>query len=182
MIKKIMNKLKFLYYKITNNKEKLNTEFILKCKTNGMKIGENFRCFSNINDSEPYLIEIGDNVTISTNVNFITHDNSISKICKEYTDCFGKISIGNNCFIGLGTIIMPGVTIGNNIIIAAGSVVTKSFNENNIVIGGNPAKKISSIDRKDIDKKKYYHNTKNMSYNQKKEYINKLTLDELKIR
>lgn len=180
MIKKIIKYIIIIYYKITNNKSMLNKEYISQCKKKGMKIGENCRCFSNINDSEPYLIEIGNNVTISTNVNFITHDNSITKICDEYTDCFGKISIGDNCFIGLGAIIMPGVTIADNIIIAAGSVVTKSFKDNNIIIGGNPAKKISNIDRDKLYTKEYYHNTRKMSYEEKKMYLMQLEDRKLK--
>lgn len=182
MIKKFIRKVKSLFYKITNNKEKLNNEYILRCKQNGMIIGENFRCFSKINDSEPYLINIGNNVTISTDVNFITHDNSITKICSEFTDCFGKIKIGNNCFIGLGTIIMPGVTLGNNVIVAAGSVVTKSFTENNIIIAGNPAKIISKIDKEQIYLQKYYHNTRNMNYEEKKKYLMQLSDEQLKLK
>ena len=182
MLKRFIDKFEIFYYKITNNKEVLYQKYISSCKSKGMKIGENLRCFSNINDSEPYLIEIGDNVTISTDVSFITHDNSISKICNRYTDSFGKISIGNNCFIGLGSIIMPGVKIGNNVIIAAGSVVTRSFDEDNIIIGGNPALKISDIDKDKYMSKRYYHNTRNMTYDEKKEYISKLLDQELKVR
>lgn len=47
--------------------------------------------------------------------------------------------IGENCFIGEKSIILPGVILGNNVIVAAGSVVTKSFDDN-VLIGGNPAK------------------------------------------
>lgn len=182
MIKKSIRKVKSLFYKITNNKEKVNSEYILRCKQNGMIIGENFRCFSKINDSEPYLINIGNNVTISTDVNFITHDNSVTKISSEFTDCFGRIIIGDNCFIGLGSIIMPGVTLSNNIIVAAGSVVTKSFTENNIIIAGNPAKIISKIDKEQIYLQKYYHNTRNMNYSEKKQYLMKLSDEQLKLR
>ena len=40
---------------------------------------------------------------------------------------FGKIKIGNNCFIGMGAIILPNVEIGNNCIVGAGAVVMNSF-------------------------------------------------------
>lgn len=80
--------------------------------------------------SEPYLISIGDNTLISFDVTFITHDGSINcfKRQEKYKKLvrFGKIKIGNNCFIGCKSIIMPKVTIGDNCIIAAGSVVTKA--------------------------------------------------------
>ena len=80
---------------------------------------------------------------ISSNVQFITHDHSINKVC-EKSNLFGKISIGDNCFIGQGTILLYGIQLADNIIVASGSVVTKSFMESNIIIGGNPAKKIST--------------------------------------
>ena len=44
---------------------------------------------------EPYLINIGNNVTVSTNVTFVTHDNSIKLLYPEKSDVFGKIVIGN---------------------------------------------------------------------------------------
>jgi len=54
------------------------------------------------------------------------------------------VTIGNDCWIGGGTIINPGVTLGNNVVVASGSVVTKSFGDN-VLIGGNPAKIIKEI-------------------------------------
>lgn len=46
--------------------------------------------------------------------------------------------------------ILPGVELGNHIIVGAGSVVTKSFKEENCIIAGNPAKKIRSLNRKEL--------------------------------
>lgn len=71
---------------------------------------------------------------------FVTLDNSIKLIHPGKTDLFGKIVIGDNCFIGENTTLLYGITIANNIIVASGSVVTKSFSEQGIIIGGNPAK------------------------------------------
>ena len=93
------------------------------------------------------MLEIGNNVTISTNVKFVTHDNSAKLIFGDRGDLFGKIKIGDNCFVGENSILLYGVELGNNIIVAAGSVVTRSFDEENIIIGGNPAKKISTWDK-----------------------------------
>lgn len=100
---------------------------------------------SNIAKNEPHLIKIGSNTTISGNVEFVTHDNSVSKIFPgEATDLYGKIQIGRNCFIGARSVIMYGVTLADNVIVAAGSVVTHSFLESNVIIGGNPAKVLST--------------------------------------
>lgn len=119
----------------------------------GMSIGENSHIFSRLVSSEPFLISIGNNVTISVNVSLLTHDASIGPIVGRnvFSDIVGPISIGNNCFIGANTIILPGVTIPDNSIVAAGSVVTKTItspsksadnikkNNDGIIIGGNPA-------------------------------------------
>lgn len=67
---------------------------------------------------------------------------------------YGKIRIGNNCFIGERAILMYGVSIPNNTIVAAGSVVTKSISEERVILGGNPAKVISTWD-------KFYDKNKN---------------------
>ena len=109
-----------------------------------MHIGKKVNICCNIMTPEPYLISIGNNVTIAGNVEFVTHDNSISKVLPNCTDLFGKITIGNNCFIGARTTILYGVTLADNIIVAAGSVVTNSFTKSNIIIGGNPAREIST--------------------------------------
>jgi acetyltransferase-like isoleucine patch superfamily enzyme len=60
-------------------------------------------------------------------------------------DVFGRIRVGNNVFIGYGSIILPNVDIGDNCIIAAGSVVTGNVSSDSVV-GGVPAKFIKSID------------------------------------
>lgn len=58
--------------------------------------------------------------------------------------------IGDNVYIGPGSVIFGDIKIGNNIAIGANSTVSKSFIENNIVIAGNPAKKIKEFDIKKL--------------------------------
>lgn len=105
----------------------------------GMTIGNGTKTASQLKTSEPYLITIGDNVTISHDVDFITHDNCVCKIYGVAHDLYGEIKIGNNCFIGAHAIIMYGVTLANNVIVGSGSVVTKSIKESNVIVAGNPA-------------------------------------------
>ncbi len=88
-------------------------------------------------------IILGKNFLFAPNVQIISSNhNQKEKKKHEYAT---SIEIGDNVWIGANTIVLPGVKIGSNSIIAAGSVVTKSFTESNIVIAGNPAKKIKDI-------------------------------------
>ena len=110
-------------------------------------MGEDCRLPSTNFGSELWLIEIGDHVEITGEVYFITHDGATWVIrgnerAKDVIK-YGKIVIKDNCFVGLGSVILPGVTIGPNSIVAAGSVVTKDV-EPDSVVAGNPAKKIST--------------------------------------
>ena len=111
----------------------------------GCTIKENFsrggRCF--IDPSHCFLITIGRNVTMSINVTILAHDASTAKLT-GYTK-IGKVDIGDNVFIGANTTILPNVTIGKNAIIGSASVVTKNVCEN-MVVAGNPAKVICSVE------------------------------------
>lgn len=123
-----------------------------------LKVGKNTKILTSFKNfgSEPYLIEIGDNCLITRDVKFVNHDGSICvpldfyeniKLVDSYSryNLFGKVKIGDNCFIGIGSIILPGVNIGSNSIIGAGSVVTKDVPAE-VVVAGNPAKIICSIE------------------------------------
>jgi acetyltransferase-like isoleucine patch superfamily enzyme len=113
----------------------------------GIKFGKNVRIlhFPRFG-SEPYLIEIGDNVTITRGVCFVTHDGGVSVFRDQFPNMnvFGKIKIGNNVFIGINSIILPSVTVGNNVVIGAGSIVNKDI-PNNVVVAGIPAKVIKTL-------------------------------------
>lgn len=113
----------------------------------GVTIGKGCLICSYLLTREPYLIEIGDNTTISTGVSFVTHDNCAKLLFPGKSDFFGKIVIGNNCFIGEKATLLYGVTLADNIIVGAGSVVTKSFSQERIIIGGNPARIIGTWDK-----------------------------------
>ena len=109
----------------------------------GVTIGNNCKLITSPNwGSEPWLISIGNHTEVSFDVAFVTHDGATWVFRNEeaYEDVvkFGRINIGNDCFIGAKSVILPGVTIGDYSIVAAGSVVNKDshFGE---VWGGVPA-------------------------------------------
>ena len=96
-------------------------------------------------------VTLGDRVVISSNVRFLTHDYSITTALialgeKPATDIARecKITVGNNVFIGLSSILLPGTTIEDNVIVGAGSVLRGHIPPNSIVFG-NPAKVAGDI-------------------------------------
>lgn len=163
-----------LKFKIAKIKKKLGVKnaVIDYYKKQGLVIGKNCNICCALPIKEIYLLDIGDNVVISYGVNFITHDASYGAIVNQkYIDLYGKIKIGNNCFVGAGSTIIYGVSLGDKTIVAAGSVVTKSFEEGNVVIGGNPAKVICSIDEFLEKNKTLLIDTKGLDFNSKREKI-----------
>jgi acetyltransferase-like isoleucine patch superfamily enzyme len=114
-------------------------------------LGKNVSIVGKVNfGSEPYLITIGDNTTISFDCAFVTHD-AATRVIRSLPDgnpetvIYGPINIGQNCFIGCRSVILPGVTIGDNCIIGAGSIVNKDIPSNSVA-AGTPCKIICSID------------------------------------
>ena len=108
----------------------------------GMKIGTGCRFYSLNIASEAELVEIGNGVIVSGDVMFVTHDGAVFTALERFpnVNChYGRIRVGNDCFIGIRAIIMPGVELGHNCVVAAGAVVMDSFAPNS-VIAGNPAK------------------------------------------
>jgi len=125
--------------------------YIWYLRRQGLKIAEDCR-FAGLPSfgSEPYLITIGKHVAMASNVSFITHDGGtwvfrhqdrFKKVIK-----YGRINVLENCVIGKGAIILPGVTIGPNSVIAAGAVVTRSVPPN-VLAMGNPAKPVMTIEQ-----------------------------------
>lgn len=140
----------------------------------GVKIGKNFSVTGPVSfSSEPYLISLGNDVRLSGNVNFVTHDGGMHVI-RQYknipADCFGRIIVGNNVFIGMNAIIMPGVTIGDNVIIGAGSIVTRDIPSDSVACG-TPAKVIESLEDYYKKNKSKIDLTKNYSEEEKKQYL-----------
>lgn len=130
----------------------------------GVSIGEDCNIYAPkntvIDEQYPWMISIGNHVRITSGVILLTHDYSWSVLKKveinnqtgEILGASGKISIGNNVFIGMNTIILRNVSIGDNVIIGAASVVSKDC-ESGWVYAGNPARKIMTVENFYIKRK-----------------------------
>lgn len=137
-------------------REKASSEaFVEYLKKRGVKIGND--CYIPepssvlVDLTDPWLITMGDNVTLTHGVVLLTHDYGWS-VPKKYGKLKGAVlgsqapvKIGNNVFIGVNTVIVKGVTIGDNVIIGAGSIVSKDCESNGVYVG-NPAKKVMDIE------------------------------------
>ncbi|WP_343486080.1 sugar O-acetyltransferase [Allomuricauda sp. d1] len=108
-------------------------------------VGENFYAGFNCTILDIAEVRIGDNCLIAPNVGIYTAGHSIHPVDRHKSGFAEPITIGNNVWIGGHSSIIGGVEIGNNSVIAAGSVVIKDVPDN-VVFGGNPAKKIRDID------------------------------------
>jgi len=141
--------LKFIYRINSEKYKKKYPEYLRKIGINIPKDyfegGHGFIHPSVLFDGNDFsLISIGKNTTISANVVFLTHDYSISKGLKmigaEKSGRFLRpISVGDNCFIGMRSMLLPGTNIGNNVIVGAGAIVKGNIPDG-VVVAGNPAK------------------------------------------
>jgi acetyltransferase-like isoleucine patch superfamily enzyme len=97
--------------------------------------------------SEPYLVSLGDHVTVTSGTRFVTHDGGVWVLRHRYPDIevTGRIVVHDNVFIGLNAIILPDVAIGPNCVVAAGAVVTRSV-PGNSVVAGVPARPVRTLD------------------------------------
>jgi acetyltransferase-like isoleucine patch superfamily enzyme len=116
----------------------------------GVQIGDDVEIFgANLFTfgSEPYLVAIGADVTISHGVDFITHDGGMRIARTQYPNAYlyGRIHVGNGCFIGAHCILLLGAKIGDRSIIGSGSIVTGEIPPG-VVAVGRPARPIKSVD------------------------------------
>lgn len=89
-------------------------------------------------------VVIGDYTQIAANVGIISSNHDLYDTNKHIES---TVKIGKYCWVGMNSVILPGVELGDFTIVGAGSVVTKSFTEGYCVIGGNPAKIIKHLDK-----------------------------------
>lgn len=120
-------------------------------KATGMMIGKGTKIAAtvDVDQSAPELITIGANVWVTRGVMILCHQRDLNEyeVDKPVMDCplvYKPVVINDGAHIGIGSIIMPGVTIGKGAVIGAGSVVTRDVPDYSIAVGV-PAKVIKSF-------------------------------------
>lgn len=164
---------------IKQKQSHITYDVIANYEAQGVRIGKNISIISPISpvifSSEPYLVSIGDNTTISFDVVFVTHD-AATRVIRHLPDgnpetvVYGRIEVGNNCFIGCRTTILPNVRIGDNTIIGACSLVNRDI-PSNVVAAGNPCKVICTLDEYRKKHEKDFLYMVSLPYEEKKRYL-----------
>ena len=104
----------------------------------GAKLGDCYIGRDCLFDEEfPELITIDDRVTVSSRVTIVTHD--------MLRGIVAPVTIRPFAFVGIASLLMPGVTVGERAVVAAGAVVTKSV-EPGTIVGGSPARVIGVVE------------------------------------
>ena len=117
--------------KISKRRERKLKDYLLN---HGLIIGENVNIdFNSIDGLYPWLIEIGSNILFAPGVKILAHDASTQMDLGKAK--IGRVTIGNNVYIGLNSIVLCNNKIGNNVIIGAGSIVTTDIPDNSVVVG-----------------------------------------------
>jgi len=148
--------------------------FVNYLRSKNIQIGNNILFYGSLRSihidlTRPSLVEIGNDVAFNRNFTLLTHD-FVSKIFihkyNEFLPSSGKVKIGNNVSFGQNCTVLKNVTIGDNCFIGFGSIVTKDIPENSVAIG-TPAKVICTIDE-------YYEKRKTQCINEAFVYANSI--------
>ncbi|PBQ33318.1 maltose acetyltransferase [Sphingobacteriaceae bacterium] len=92
-------------------------------------------------------VTIGSNVMFGPGAHIYTAAHPLDVATRRVKEFAEPVTIGDDCWIGGGAIICPGVNIGSGSVIGAGAVVTKDIPENCLAVG-NPAKVIRKLNQK----------------------------------
>lgn len=124
--------LKHILKKLILGPKTSSSDYVTYLRSLGMTIGDNTVIYSPnycvIDQTRPWMIEIGNNVSITTGVTILTHGYDWSVFKGMYGDVLGsagRVKIGDNVFIGMHSTILKGVTIGDNVVIGANSLINK---------------------------------------------------------
>lgn len=123
--------------------------------------GKNIYANYNLTLVDDTYIYVGDYTMFGPNVTVATAGHPVLPELRQKGLQYNMpVSIGKNCWIGAGAIIVPGVTIGDNVVIGAGSIVTRDI-PSNVVAVGNPCRVLREVSDRD---KKYYFKDREIDY------------------
>src|ERR1035438_8723135 len=157
------------------NTARLHRDPVRYFRSRGVEIGEGVEIFgANLFTfgSEPYLVSIGNQVTISHNVDFITHDGGLRIARNEYPDAYfyGRIEVASQCFLGAHCILLPGAKIGARSVIGSGSIVTGEIPSGVVAIGA-PAKPVKTVDEYVKGKRNFWIDVRGLKPEAKRELL-----------
>lgn len=157
------------------NTIRLHRDPVRYFRRQGVEIGEGVEIFgANLFTfgSEPYLVSIGNEVTISHNVDFITHDGGLRVARAKYPEAYlyGRIRIADHCFIGAHCIFLPSTSVGIGSVIGSGSIVTGKIPPGVIAVGS-PAKPIKSVDEYVQQNKHLWIDTRGLTPDAKRDLL-----------
>ncbi|TGX80313.1 acyltransferase [Palleniella muris] len=117
---------------------------VLRCDKNSViELGNNFYCNKNCFLRSSELIQFGAECSLGWNVQINTNDGHVIVHNGTRSDCIGAVKFGNNVWLTSNVIVTKGVKVADGCIIAQGAVVTKSIEDNNVLVGGVPARVIN---------------------------------------
>jgi acetyltransferase-like isoleucine patch superfamily enzyme len=108
----------------------------------GTAPGLSHGCYIFANENAPVFI--GDYTIVAPNVGIAGYNHNAYDY--RMYEASQPLRIGNYCWLGMNSVILPGVCLGDHTIVAAGSVVTAGFPEGYVIIGGNPARVLKTLD------------------------------------
>jgi acetyltransferase-like isoleucine patch superfamily enzyme len=157
------------------NTTRLHQDPVRYFRSQGVEIGEGVEIFgANLFTfgSEPYLVYIGNQVTISHNVDFITHDGGLRIARAKYPSAYlyGRIQVADHCFLGAHCVLLPGARVGVGSVIGTGSIVTGEIPPDVVAIGA-PAKPVKSVDEYVQERKHLWIDTGGLTPDAKRELL-----------
>ena len=161
--------------KVATSTARLRRDPVKYFRSQGVDIGEGVEIFGaslHTFGSEPYLVSIGNQVTISHDVDFITHDGGLRVARAKYPDAYlyGRIQVSDNCFIGAHCILLPGAKVGAGSVLASGSIVAGEIPPDVVAIGA-PAKPVKPVEEYVSGKKHLWIDTANLTPDAKRDVL-----------